>query len=408
METRNPRTPRRASTGDFGSRPSIFGFRISVFVCLVVVGCASPGQPIERKAPVPQPVADLAVEQSGNDMVLTFTLPNETVDHRPLRQPPAIEIYRDFEPAPAAGEPAPATGGLHPVTPANPTLLVTIPSGMVARYAQRGHVRYADSLNAADFTGHPDSAAMYEVRTRASEKKDSDASNLASVRLYPVPDPIVDLTARVTQSAAVLSWELPQKEAHGGGPAITGYRIYRAEAAPGASDANPSVKAPLVKIGEAPYAPFTDSQVVFGTTYAYSVRSVVEYPGKTLESADSNVLIVTPKDVFPPAAPLGLVVTFVPAAGNTPAHLDLSWAISPEPDVAGYNVYRSDQEGTAGIRLTGDWAQKLLLTPAFSDMKVQPGQRYFYTVTAVDRSGNESPASVSVSGGVPAEGQTTP
>ena len=33
----------------------------------------------------------------------------------------------------------------------------------------------------------------------------------------------------------------------------------------------------------------------------------------------------------------------------------------------------------------------LLLTPAFRDMNVQPGHRYFYTVTAVDRAGNESP-----------------
>ena len=29
-----------------------------------------------------------------------FTLPKETVDHRPLKQPPAIEIYRDFAPYP--------------------------------------------------------------------------------------------------------------------------------------------------------------------------------------------------------------------------------------------------------------------------------------------------------------------
>ena len=35
--------------------------------------------------------------QAGNDVVLTFTLPQQTVDRRPLQQLPAIEIYRDFE-----------------------------------------------------------------------------------------------------------------------------------------------------------------------------------------------------------------------------------------------------------------------------------------------------------------------
>ena len=41
-------------------------------------------------------------------------------------------------------------------------------------------------------------------------------------------------------------------------------------------------------------------------------------------------------------------------------------------------------------------------------MNVQPGHRYFYSVTAVDRAGNESPLGAVVSGGVPAESQATP
>jgi fibronectin type 3 domain-containing protein len=41
-------------------------------------------------------------------------------------------------------------------------------------------------------------------------------------------------------------------------------------------------------------------------------------------------------------------------------------------------------------------------------MNVVPGHRYFYTVTSVDRAGNESPASTAASGGVPVESQTSP
>jgi fibronectin type 3 domain-containing protein len=51
---------------------------------------------------------------------------------------------------------------------------------------------------------------------------------------------------------------------------------------------------------------------------------------------------------------------------------------------------------------------ELLLTPAFRDMNAVPGRRYFYSVTAVDRSGNESPVSAAASGAVPAESPTTP
>jgi hypothetical protein len=99
------------------------------------------------------------------------------------------------------------------------------------------------------------------------------------------------------------------------------------------------------------------------------VRSVVIYPQARLESADSNLLHVTPKDTFPPAAPQGLQVTYVPADGETPAHLELSWSINGEPDLSGYNVYRGD-EATAPVRLNPE----TLLSPAFRDMSAVTGR----------------------------------
>src|SRR5579864_6963805 len=69
----------------------------------LTAGCASPGEPIERKAPIPEPVKDLAASQSGNDVVLTFTLPTEALDHRQLEQTPAVEIYRAFVTTTAPG-----------------------------------------------------------------------------------------------------------------------------------------------------------------------------------------------------------------------------------------------------------------------------------------------------------------
>ena len=56
--------------------------------------------------------------------------------------------------------------------------------------------------------------------------------------------------------------------------------------------------------------------------------------------------MVTPRDVFPPAAPVGLEAAIVPATPQGAAYVELSWAISPEPDLAGYRVYRSDREDT--------------------------------------------------------------
>ena len=68
-----------------------------------------------------------------------------------------------------------------------------------------------------------------------------------------------------------------------------------------------------------------------GTTYYYVVRA--EDNG-TNESSNSNEDSATPNDP-PPAAPTGLVAT----AGD--GSVSLNWDDNTEPDLAGYNVYRS-------------------------------------------------------------------
>jgi hypothetical protein len=400
MEIRNSRASSRSPMSRAGGRFRMIELAAAAALACatVLAGCASPGEPTERKPPTPQAVTDLSAEQSGNDVVLTFTLPQEAADGRTLDEVPSIEIFRDFEPAGAsASQQAP---------PANPTLALTIPSGMVDRYSKGGHARLVDTLQASDFEGHPSTTAVYMVRTRVSPKRDSQNSNAVSLRLYPAADPIGDLKAEVTPSAVVLNWTPPQKTLVGPVTSVGPYRIYRAEIGPppaGGAEASKAQPA-LVKIGEADAPPFSDAQAVFGATYEYSVRSMVQYPDAAIESGHSNLVTITPKDTFPPAAPQGLVVVLVPAQEATPAHLELSWAISPETDIAGYNVYRSEEAGVQGTRQNTE----LLIAPAFRDMNIQPGRRYFYSVTAVDRSGNESPASGIVSGGLAAEGQPTP
>ena len=61
-------------------------------------------------------------------------------------------------------------------------------------------------------------------------------------------------------------------------------------------------------------------------------------------------------------------------------------SISQENDVAGYRVYRTEVDTVRGQPLIPD----LIPTPAFRDTTVQTGHKYRYTVTAVDRAGNES------------------
>jgi fibronectin type 3 domain-containing protein len=137
---------------------------------------------------------------------------------------------------------------------------------------------------------------------------------------------------------------------------------------------------------------YQDMNFAIGHSYLYLVRAVAQFGSDTVESVDSNDAVVTAMDVFPPAAPEGLVAIIIPATPGVPAYVELSWSISPEADLAGYEIYRSEQPDTPGGRLNGE----LLSAPTFRDMNVAAGRQYFYRVRAVDHAGNESPFSAEV------------
>ena len=373
--------------------------------CFVQFGCASPGEPSTRRPPIPTAITDLTAKQQGNEVLLTFTLPTESIDRHSLKTTPTVEILRDVTPAGAAANAQTALAVRPNLAP-----VATLPPATVEGMLQNRQVKFTEPLSAADF-GTAAFNAVYVVRTYEREKKPSADSNAVSLMLRPMYPPIADAKAENAQDGVAVTWSAPAQTLTGSTPAITTYRIYRAviSAAPGRSGAATSgVVAPggaaqkpaLQRIGDSAASPFLDSQAELGATYQYVVRSVVTYDGQALESSDSNVTGVTARDVFPPSTPEGLIVTLIPAqaaSGNfpaSPAYLELSWAIAPEHDVAGYNVYRSEAAGEAGKRQNAD----LLPTPAFRDMNVALGKTYYYTVTAVDRAQNESAPSAVASG----------
>jgi hypothetical protein len=368
-----------------------FDFRISICVFFLAAGCGAPGDPIPPTPPVPAAITDLSAHQAGDGVELVFTLPAKSVSGEKLATAPAVEILR---------------GALKPSgSPDAKTFRVvyTIPGTLIENYRAKDQIRFVDPISPEETKTHPGGVVAYIVRTRASQKRASADSNAVTVRIFPVPEKIASLQTVVTESAVELSWPAPSRTSAGEAlPAISGYRIYRGELDPQAQGAATKDLAgnkwisPLALFGSASANSYRDTQFEFGKTYGYVVRTVITQDGLEIESDNSDFAVVAVLDTFPPTAPQGLVAAVLPGPAPGTVLVDLSWSINLETDLAGYRVYRSEQAGTRGQLITPE----LLPTPAVRDTSVEPGHRYWYTVTAVDRAGNESPSGEPVAVGV--------
>jgi hypothetical protein len=189
------------------------------------------------------------------------------------------------------------------------------------------------------------------------------------------------------------SWPAPLRTSGGDAlPAISGYHIYRGEIDAESADAaakdiaQAKWKAPLQQLASSDSNSYRDAAFDFGKIYVYVVRSLISVEGSLLVSSDSAPAIVAARDTFPPAPPQDLVTVLLPGEEHGTSQVELTWSISLETDLAGYRVYKSEGQTTRGQLLT----LELLPTPAYRDTSVVLGHRYWYSVTAVDRAGNES------------------
>ncbi len=216
----------------------------------------------------------------------------------------------------------------------------------------------------------------YGYRIRAVSIRGGVSNQSAEVRITPLlgPAPPKGVKALGGDSFNFITWEAVTTWADDSPyKGFIGYNIYRGTEQ-GIYDEPPLNKDPLTATS------YKDTGAVNNRTYYYIVRSVNGPVQPWIESLDSVEVKATPKHLTPPHRPTGL--RSVPGIGR----VFLSWNENKESDLAGYHVYRSTKHGKDYDRLT----DKLLLRTTYSDATVQVGKTYYYVVTAVDQSGNES------------------
>ena len=368
-----------------------FGRSVRLSLSLLAVGCGAPGEPTAPSPPVAVQISDLTAHQAGDGVQLIFTMPSRTITGDRLISTPAVEILRGT----VKPDGSPDLKSLR--------VVYTIPGSLADKYFVGDKLQFTDPIAAEETKAHPGNVNTYAVRTCLSQKRASANSNIISVRVFSVPQRIVSMDVHVTEPAIELSWAAVERTS-AGEPLTEAprYNIFRAELDDSSAEiamrdvSQVKWNSKLQLLASQSEHAYSDKSFEFGKTYAYIVRSVVTVGGTQLESDDSTSAVVRARDIFPPAAPQALAAAVLTGGTEGSFVVDLSWSINLESDVAGYRLYRSEQQGTRGQLLPSE----LLPTPAYRDTSVQPAHHYWYSVTAVDRAGNEgapsSPVAVEI------------
>jgi uncharacterized protein len=248
---------------------------------------------------------------------------------------------------------------------------------------------YTDTLELA---GEP-TRLRYAIRyVNASEQRAAFSNFLLiepSVRVAKPPT-LTSTGKEIGENAITIIWQPPDSNIDGSTPVnLLGYNVYRLDESQSDVSQNP-LNSSLVSGTE-----YVDRNFRFGENYRYVVRSVsLGTDGAQVESLNSNTLSVSPRDIFEPSAPASITIA------AAPGRLSVFFPANPEPDIAGYEIYRSTDPDLPKDRWT-KVTPALLTRTTFVDENVESGKRYYYFIKAIDQAGNISRPSEVVTETVP-------
>ena len=330
----------------------------------------------KRKPPLP-PVERVSQRviiegfQRGNFVNLRWTMPSRNAaDPASTLNIARVDVYRLAEPlntSPNITEEEFA---------AESTLIASLPISDAD--FQMKKLTYTDRL---EFAGQA-ARLRYAIRFVNSSGQQAAFSNFLVIEpTAKIAEAPQSLKAGASETAVILEWIEPTTNVDNSKPVnLIGYNVYRSNSAQ--ETAELLNKMPIGR------PQFFDKSFEFNKKYFYFVRAVsLGGNGEPVESRESNIADILPRDVFAPSAPTAITIA------AAPNNLSIFFAANTERDIAGYRVYRSTDKKIPLSQWQNLTAGQLLKTNTFNDTMVESGKTYYYYLTAIDKAENVSPAS---------------
>ncbi len=362
----------------------------------MLAGCANRGNPRPPSLHLPEIAANLKAERIADRVLLTWTTSDKTSDGLILHAPITAVICRDAATRVAA----------------KPALCTPVSRFAVAG-GQNGQSHASDTLPPA-LLADPPQLLAYRMELLNPKNRSAGLSAPAFAASGSAPADPGPIRITATRRGAIVEWTPVDSSA-----AMELTRALTDDAHEAVSSSPPKPRRPntslpaskpkdpktpvLLRAGQ-PNAADTggllDPMVLPHTTYSYMAQRVrtVQLEGHSYElrSAPSAAVSFSYQDVFPPPAPSGLE-SIASAPVSEAGSIDLSWEAGAETDILGYNIYRADSASGEFKRLSS----APVASPSFRDKSAQAGHTYWYRITAVDRSGNESAPSAEIRDSLP-------
>lgn len=220
---------------------------------------------------------------------------------------------------------------------------------------------------------------LFSIRVKDIRRRKSLYSPPISIDMNILSFPPINFRAEVFADKIDLKWDLPGENIDLSTPSlVVGYNVYRMIGKSKAVRLNPT----LID-GQS----YQDKTFIFDTVYTYFVRASTNRASPYLESEDSETLEISPEDIFPPAPPKGVVL--VMGSGI----LSLSWDANLESDLGGYRIWKRAEGESEFVVLIAE----PFIENTYTDRSVEKNKRYYYAITSMDESGNESQKSEIIS-----------
>ena len=345
-------------------------------LCILSAGCARIADPKPPERHVPEATRDFEAHQIGEEIVLTFSLPERNTDGSLARTIRSLEIFRITEKA-EAKIPAAIADLSDEIFLGRAAHAFSIPAVRFPEYMREGVFVIRD----APFV--PPGESIYSLQFRYAAVFVNEKNQAARLSQQVFVQPMVlppapeGLSAVVSENEIRVAWTPTPENAVSNRTLRVGYNVYRSEK-PDEFPVTPVNAAPLSA------AEYLEHVFQFDKNYYYSV-SVVIASNPPAESERSEILKVEARDIFPPLPP----GNFTTVAEND--KVTLFWTPSPSADTVGYRIFRinrTDSRARADSRRP--LHEGLITGISHRDEGVEPGGDYIYEIQAVDGHGNVS------------------